>query len=779
MTDRESDRLTLIRAALADRYTVEDEIGRGGMAIVYRANDRKHDRPVAVKVLRSEVAAALGAERFLREIQIAARLNHPHILPLHDSGNADGILYYVMPFVEGESLRDRLTREGQLPLEEALQITREVGSALSNAHAHDVVHRDIKPENILLSGGVALVADFGIARAITAAGVESLTATGIAVGTPAYMSPEQAAGDAKVDARTDIYAMGCVLYEMLAGQPPFTGSTAQAVIARHAVDAVPPLRTIRPDLPEAVDRAVRRALAKAPADRFTSAAALQAALIASTTEVPRRRRSVSWALLGLGVLGLGMAAAVLFTDRGASPVEGARAIAVLPCDNIGGDSSDEYFSDGMSEELIASLGRVPGLHVTGRTSAFSFKHKSVTAPEIGRALQVGALLECAVRRSGTRVRVHAELINVADGYQLWSEEYERDVQDVFAVQDEISHAIVGALKVRLAGATGAPLVRRLTVSPEAHDLYLKGRYFFGRRAGGEEDLRRSIEYFERAIRADSSYAEAYSGLSDAYSVLSIWVYLPPEEGFPRAKAAALRALELDSTLAEAQTSLGIINIWYNWDRSAAERELTRAMALDPQYPPAHLFYGWYLVLTGRTAEAIREAQLARGLDPLSVIINTRVGSMLYFARRYPEAIAQLRLALDLDSTSVMAHAELARVWMAQGRCTEALTAIRAIPPSFPNYEGLIVGNTDALCGPRADAMRVVSDLEARAPTGEVTYLKIAAIYVGLGDRDAAFAWLNRVRSSSWISFVKIDPVFDPVREDPRYASLVRRIDLQP
>jgi len=767
-----------LRTALADRYTIERELGHGGAALVYLAHDLKHHRQVAVKVLRPALAAAIGPDRFLREIEIAARLSHPHILPLYDSGATETIVYYMMPVVEGESLRDRITREGQLPLEEALRIAGQVADALAYAHGHNVVHRDIKPENILLASGEALVADFGIARAIGVAAGDQLTETGLAVGTPAYMSPEQAAGDATIDGRTDIYALGCVLYEMLAGQPPFTGATAQAVLARHAVDPVPPLHTIRPDLPAALDRTVLRALAKAPADRFTSAAALKAALIASATEAPRRHRAARWAVWGLAVLGLGIAAAALFRHRRGPPVENARAIAVLPFANIGGDSSDEYFSDGMSEELIAALGKFPGLRVAARTSAFSFKHKSVTAPEIGRALHVGTLLEGTVRRSGTRIRVHAELISAADGYQLWSEEYERDVKDVFAVQDEISRAIVGALQLRLSGGAGASLVHRQTVSPEAHDLYLKGRFFFGRRSGGE-DLRRAVAYFEQTIRTDSTYAEAYSGLSDAYSVLSIWDYLPPDSGFPRAKAAALRALQLDSTLAEAHTSLGIIDLWYDYDRSAGERELTRAIALDPQYPPAHLFYGWYLVLVGRTADAVREARQARELDPLSVIINTRVGSMLFFARRYPEAITQLQRTLELDSINPLVHAELAQAWMAQGRCSEALAASGSIPASFPNYEGFIVGYAEARCGRRAEAARLVRGLEASATPSDAAYLKIAAIYTGLGDRDAAFTWLNRVRPTYFLSFAKTHPLFASLHGDPRYAPLLGRIGLQP
>src|SRR5438477_3574033 len=442
--------LARLRGVLADRYAIDRELGHGGAATVYLAQDLKHGRRVAIKVLRPELAAALGAERFLREIEIAARLTHPHILPLHDSGEVGGFLYYVMPFVEGESLRDRLNRERQLPVEEAVRIAREVATALSHAHGHNLVHRDIKPENILLSGGEAVVADFGIARAIVAAGADKLTDTGLAVGTPGYMSPEQAMAQQQIDGRADIYALGCVLYEMLAGHPPFLGTTAQEILARHTLDPVPPLRTIRRELPEAIEHAVRKALAKAPADRWRSPAAFSEALgraVAPPSVTRRAARSIGLAAVGASLLAAGYA--LLSRPRIANSSGEAASIAVLPFVNIGADPANEPFSDGMSEELMTALARIEGLRVTARTSAFRFKGKAVDVREIGSKLNVGYVLEGSVRRGGPHVRVRAQLINTPTGYRLWSDEYDRDARDVFTVQDEIARAIVGALRLKL------------------------------------------------------------------------------------------------------------------------------------------------------------------------------------------------------------------------------------------------------------------------------------------------------------------------------------------
>jgi TolB-like protein len=458
------DRLT---AALTDRYTLQRELGRGGMATVYLATDLKHDRPVALKVLKPELAAVLGADRFLREVKTTAQLTHPHILPLHDSGNADGFLYYVMPYVEGESLRDRLTREKQLPVDDALQISREVADALSYAHSHGVIHRDIKPENILLEAGHAVVADFGIARAIDQAGGERLTGTGIALGTPAYMSPEQAAGSKDLDGRSDLYALGCVLYEMLAGHPPFVGASVESLIQQHLTAEPPNITGIRPAVPAHVAATLERALAKTPADRFNpvalfaealgprASAAVTAVPVTPATPLPRRFSWERIALLGIAaVVVIAGAVAVGSWLRGGStgPRHPRTAIAVLPFENLRGEGPNAYFAGGLHDELLTQLSKVAALKVIGRTSVLTYANSEKRLSEIGDELAVGSIVEGSVQVVGNRLRVSVQLIDPVTETHLWAEHYDRTLDDAFAVQSDIAQRIVGAVGGTLTGA---------------------------------------------------------------------------------------------------------------------------------------------------------------------------------------------------------------------------------------------------------------------------------------------------------------------------------------
>ncbi|HJQ09762.1 MAG TPA: winged helix-turn-helix domain-containing protein [Gemmatimonadaceae bacterium] len=501
----------------------------------------------------------------------------------------------------------------------------------------------------------------------------------------------------------------------------------------------------------------------------------------SVSAAPRRARLISL-VFGASVLVIGGYA--LLSRRAPPPAKRSagegHSIAVLPFVNLSANRDDEYFSDGIAEELNTALHRVPGLRVAGRASVLAVRDRHLSDRESGAALRADALVEGTVRRSRDRVRVSVQLVNAATGFQIWSDEYERSVKDVFAAEDEISHAIVNALQITLAGPADIPLVPRSTASVEAHDLYLKGRYFFGRRAEPGL-LRKSVSYFEQATRADSMYAAAYSGLSDAHSVLSIWGYEPPREGFPRAKAAARRALELDSTIAEAHTSLGIVSLFYDWDWPTADRELTRAIAYDHQYAEAYLFHAWYFATLGKTPAAIVAAQQARDLDPLSVIINTRVGTMFLVARRYDDAIAELRNALELDSTTAMAYAELARAEILEGKCADALAASSHIPEVFPNVEGAVVGYADAVCGRRVQALQILADWQARATHDYYIHpSKIALVYMALNNRDAAFAWLERgIQERDPVLPYELsgDPLTDAIRRDSRFARLRKEAGL--
>src|SRR6184192_825663 len=777
------DQLARLQTALADRYTIERELGRGGMATVYLAQDRKHHRQVAIKVLKPELAAALGPERFLREIDTAARLNHPHILPLHDSGEAEELLFHVMPYVEGESLRDRLSRETQLPLGDALQIAREVADALSYAHSHDVVHRDIKPENILFEAGHAVVTDFGIARAITAAGGEKLTGTGIAVGTPAYMSPEQAAS-APVDERSDIYSLGCVLYEMLAGEPPFTGPSAESIVRQHLAAAPPRVSAMRAAVPPAIEEGIVRALAKTPADRFATAAEFAGALAAPAPRVPDTGRRTSRLAAGAGLAATLLAAAaglfVLSRPHGTPALAGptGQSIAVLPFVNVSGAPQEEYLSDGISEELIDALSKLPQLQVVARPSSFAFKGKNEDVRQIAQALQVATVLGGSVRRAANRLRVTAQLTDARNGYNLWSETYDREMGDVFAVEDEISHAIMRALQVHLVTGDSLTLLRRPTHDVEAYELYLKGRYFYNE--GGFGPVQQALAYFQQALAHDSNYALAYAGIADVYQRLTASTYLRPREGMPKARAAVLKALALEPTLADAHASLGDQLCVYDWDAPAAERELRRAIELNPSVANAHYFYANCLLAHGRLDEALAEARRAHELDPLNPEVATGLPWALYVARRYDDAIAVQQKSLDLDPGSAHAHMLLALPLAGKGSYAEALAEARkmaALAGDAPNFAG-IFGYVAGRAGERAEAQHILTALERRPPGN--TAFAIALVHLGLGHTDQALRWLQAAyeERAEWLVMVTPAPCFDSLRPDPRFSALMSKIGIE-
>src|SRR5216110_2669796 len=777
-----ADQLARLQAALADRYTIERELGRGGMATVYLAQDLKHHRKVAIKVLKPELAAALGPERFLQEIEIAAGLTHPHILPLHDSGEATGLLYYVMPYVEGETLRNRLDRAGQLPVAEAVQITREVADALSYAHSHDVVHRDIKPENILLEAGHAVVSDFGIARAITAAAGGKLTETGIAIGTPGYMSPEQGGASARVDERSDIYSLGCVLYEMVAGEPPFTGPSAESIVRQHLAAAPPRVSAMRAAVPRAIEEAIVRALVKTPADRFATAAELVEALAAPAPHVRATGRRTSRLAAGAGLAAtlLAMAAGLFVLSRphGAPPVAARprQSIAVLPFVNVSGAPQEEYLSDGISEELINALSKLPQLQVVARPSSFAFKGKNEDVRQIGQALHVATVLGGSVRRDANRLRVTAQLTDARNGYNLWSETYDRQMGDVFALEDEISHAIMRALQVHLVSGDSLTLSRRPTHDVEAYELYLKGRYFFNK--GGFGPVQQALAYFQQALARDSNYALAYAGIADAYQRLTAWSYLLPRQGMPKARAAVLKALE--PTLADAHASLGDQLCVYDWDAPAAERELRRAIELNPSVANAHYFYANCLAAHGRLDEALAEARRAHELDPLNPDVATGLPWALYVARRYDEAIAVEQKSLDLEPGSAHAHMLLALPLAGKGSYAEALAEARkmaALAGDAPNFAG-ILGYVAGRAGEGAEAQHILTALERRPPGN--TAFAIALVHLGLGHNEQALRWLQAAyeERSEWLVTDMPAPNFDSLRQDPRFSALMRKVGIE-
>jgi serine/threonine-protein kinase len=501
------------------------------MATVYLAQDCKHDRVVALKVLHSDLAASLGPERFLREIKLAARLNHPHILPLFDSGQADSFLFYVMPYVEGESLRERLDREKQLPVDEAVHHAKSIASALDYAHRQKIVHRDIKPENVMIYEGEAMVMDFGIAKAVSSAANDTITQSGMMVGTPAYVSPEQAAGEQNLDGQSDQYSLACVLYEMLAGERPFNGANAAAVMTKRFTETAKPLRAVRGAVPDHVERAVVKAMATQATDRFATTALFAQALGSEILATPSDTATIPQAV-----------------------VSTAKSIAVLPFANMSNDAENEYFTDGMAEELINALSKIQSLRVASRTSSFAFKGKNEDIGDIGRKLKVSTVLEGSVRKAGNKLRIAAQLINVADGYQLWSERFDRDMEDVFAIQDEISAAIFDALRVILSEGEKKAIERDRPVNLQAYEYYLRGRQFIHQ--WSRSGLEYARQMFRRAIEIDPDYALAHAGLADSCSLL----YMncdAREQNLTQGNAASRRALELGPDLAEAHLSSGL------------------------------------------------------------------------------------------------------------------------------------------------------------------------------------------------------------------------------
>jgi len=742
-----------LSAALSNRYTIGRELGEGGMATVYLAHDVRHDRNVALKVLRPDVGSEIGADRFLREIKLAARLTHPHILPLYDSGEAGGLLFYVMPNMEGASLRERIDAERQLPLPDALRLTLEVASALDYAHRNGVIHRDIKPENILLHEGAAMVADFGIGKAASAS-EGAITQTGIALGTPAYMSPEQASGEGDVDGRSDLYSLGCVLYEMLTGEPPFTGPTVQAVIAKRFIAPIPRVSITR-DVPDGVDQTISRALARTPVDRFATAAEFVEALNLIRGDGPA-------------------------TPPGGRFTAGAprKSIAVLPFANRSADPENEYFSDGMTEEIINVLAKVPGIQVASRTSSFAFKGKSMDVREVGDKLGVGTVLEGSVRKSGNRIRISAELIDVTNGYHLWSESYDRQMEDVFAIQDEISRAIVDALKVQLGGETGK-LVVPATENLEAYTLYLKGRFFVNVIA--EADVRRGLDFFKRALAEDPNYAQAYSGIADCWcNIADNWV--EPGEAYPRAKSAAEQALALDPNLAEALTSIGKVRGWYEWDFAGAEEVLRRAVQINPNYAEAHFVFGSALPSVGKLDEAIGEMRQALVVDPLSAHFSRWLGRFLGYARDFDASMAQSRKTVEMAPDYFLSYLDLGTAYLAKGDADEALKWFRhgqSLKSAVRSYDALIVRALAAM-GETDDAAPIMQRLEEESKNQYMRQEVLAMGYAALGDLNRAFGCLNRALAerSAGLVYFHIDPGFDPLRSDARYAALVERIGVK-
>jgi eukaryotic-like serine/threonine-protein kinase len=696
-----TDHIQRLQSALASRYRIKRELGAGGTAVVFLAEDLRHHRQVALKVLRPELASEIGPERFLREIETAARLTHPHILPLHDSGEAGGFLYYVMPYVEGESLRGRLNREKQLPLDDALQIAREVADALSYAHSQGVVHRDIKPENILLQSGHAVVSDFGIARAITAAAggtrTATVTAAGVTIGTPTYMSPEQATGSLDLDGRSDLYSLGCVLYEMLAGQPPFTGPTIESLVHQHLTAEAPSITVLRPAVPPWVAMAIQRALAKTPADRFSPVALFAEALahrdsaamtatrpVASARPAGRRWRLAL--LAGAAMIVVVGALLLLRPGRQASaPAKSTHArseIAVLPFQNLSAEGPQAYFAGGLHEELLTQLSKVASLKVISRTSVMGYQGTSKPLKQIADELGVGSVVEGSVQLVGERLRVNVQLIDAATDEHLWAERYDRTLDDAFAIQSEVAQQIVAAVGAALSSADQGRLTAAPTANAEAYRLYLQGREYWSRPSGLRKDTETAQQLFERALAVDPNFALAHAYLSQVHGWMYWMRYDPSEARAGRQRDEAEVALRLAPDLPQAHTAMGVAHYWGRRDYRKALDEYEIALKGLPNDAELWGLIGYVQRRLGNWDEVSRAFGKVAQLNPRDAESFMDLGGNTdQFLHRYADAVREYDRALSLAPD--LHEAAIARGWT-YVRWEGQLDTLRAVLSRLPS-----------------------------------------------------------------------------------------------
>ena len=777
-----------LQSTLGDSYELERELGGGGMSRVFVAEERAFGRKVVVKVLSPELAAGVSSDRFTREIRVAAQLQQANIVPLLTAGETYGLPYYTMPFVEGQSLKHRLVSGGPLPIAEAVNVLRDVARALAYAHERGVIHRDIKPENVLLSGHAAVVTDFGIAKAISLSRTqdnETLTSVGTAIGTPAYMAPEQAIGDPSTDHRADVYSFGCLAYELLTGFSPFHGRSMQQFLVAHVHETAPAVDSIRAETPNQLTSLVTRCLSKDPAARPQSAREILEALdgvptpgALSAAPPPFLRRRGIAALVG-GVMLLAVAALALSFARTGSRASGAprlRALAVMPFANVGADTGEQYFADGIAIDLTNALGKVPGLKVTSHSLAFSYKGRDVRT--VGKELGVDAILEGTVQRSSGRVRVTTQLTRTSDAVALWSDRYERQAQDLFAVQDDITKSIVSELRLTLGGES-SPAARTTVAGTSnfgAYDSYLRGVYLLEHRGLAVE---KSIDFFNDAIAKDSNFARAYGALSEALELMPYFTATSSMSVEARAVSAAQRALALDSTVAEAHIGLALAREHaYRWDDGAIEYE--RALADDPNSAVAHVQYGRHLMQRARILDAMKEFRRATQLDPVSGTAFVWLAHTYSLAGEYDSALVIGRRAREVDPGLTLSRTIGALDAIAAGRADEArLLADGLQGTPGPGWRGQ-AAYALARAGDTAAARATIRDLERLPRDTWLIHTGLVYATLGVDDTARALAELEAALRTREI-MPKWDPLadymFDPIRQSPRFAAVVRAFGL--
>jgi serine/threonine protein kinase/Tfp pilus assembly protein PilF len=734
-------------------YEIESLLGRGGMGVVYKAHQISLNRPVALKILPPTLISDPSyIKRFQREAQAVAKLSHPNILHIYDVGEDKDLHFFSMEYIEGRNLDEVLQEKGCLDADEAVRIITQAAQGIEHAHRNGIIHRDIKPSNIILDElGNVKVMDFGLAR--STAERSKLTQSGTLMGTLDYMSPEQCRGE-ELDERTDIYSLGVVLYEILTGRVPFDAPNEASLMYKIVHEDPESIGNQRNDVPTALASVIEKAMQKNPQSRYEGAEELIANLVAVKSE------------------------STVSADK-SSP-----SIAVLPFVNMSADPEQEYFCDGLAEDLINALTQLQDLRVIARTSAFSFKGKNVKVQKIGKELNVATVLEGSVRKSGTRLRVTAQLVDTAGGHHLWSEQYNREMDDVFAIQDEITHAIVDELKPRFLVGEKKRLVKRQTVDMETYDLYLKGRYFCNKRT--EEGMKKAIGYFEQATKKTPEYALAYVGLADVYMHLSVYSLWPPRKGYPEARVAALRALEIDDSLGEAHASLAMIIGFYDWDWEECEKELKRAIELNPSYADAHMWYSSHLMCMGLFDKAVMQAERAVALDPLSLVLNRSLGGIYLAGGHLDQAVEVLQKTIEMEPKYPRAHHFLGLAYLRKSMHEEAIAEFRKEKEVSAGRDPIAETGTGivyALLGRRDEAHEMLDNLMERSKESYVPSSFIARLKLVLGETDEGFELLEQAyeERDHWLPLLKVDSQlgFLDLRSDPRYIALLKKINLEP
>ena len=745
----------------AGRYEIIEELGKGGMGKIYRVEDTKLSQEVALKLIKPEIAKDRKTiERFRNELKTARMIVHKNVCRMFDLGESEGIHFITMEYIPGEDLKSFIYRSGHLAVETAVKIARQICEGLAEAHQLGVVHRDLKSRNIMIDKeGNVRIMDFGIARSLEA---KDITGAGMMIGTPEYMSPEQVEGK-ETDSRSDIYSFGVILYEMVTGKAPFRGETPFIVGMKHKTERPTAPREMNNQVPLDLNRLILKCLEKDKEQRWQKVEQI-------LDELSRIGRSYT------------TTKKLIPEEEPETTMTGTmewqNSVAVLPFADMSPQKDQEYFCDGLAETLINALSNIKDLRVVARTSAFSFKGKDLDIREIGKKLNVNTILEGSVQKADNRVRITAQLINVADGYHIWSDRYDRELKDIFAIQDEIGLAIVENLKGKLLMREREKLLKRHTDNPEAYSLYLKGLYFWNKRTA--EGMRKGMECFQQAIETDPAYALAYSGLADSYGILGFWAFLSPPDSFPKAKALAEKALKIDESLAEAHASLAWVRFAYDWDWVSAESEFRKAIKFNPGYAMAHHWYGVYFTAMGRHDEALREMKQAHELDPLSLMINLNIGLVYLNQRHYDKALDEFKKIIEMDQTFSQAHYQMAKAQGMKEMYEEAIGAARkAHSLGLPWGTGAL-GWVYGLSGKKDKTKELLQELEELSKKRYVSLASFIGLYLGLGDLDMVFEIFEKAYETRepHIPFLKVTPEWDPIRSDPRFRELLKKLNLE-